>query len=153
MPQICIYLYCIFALFRVESHWDPERMVYMIGERIKEARLALGFSAEQVADFLGISPATVYRYENGDISKLPAKLIRPLAEYLCITPAYLMGWEEKDAGRENYALVMLENDYEQRLVMKYRSLSPRGQQLLLERAEELNLLYGKKSKGNSAQSV
>ena len=44
----------------------------MIGDRIKEARLALGYSAEQVAAFLQVSPATVYRYENGDISKLPS---------------------------------------------------------------------------------
>lgn len=66
----------------------------MIGDRIKSARLALGYSAEQVAAFLGVSPATVYRYENGDISKLPAKFVKPLAEYLCIPPAYLMGWTD-----------------------------------------------------------
>ena len=47
----------------------------MIGQRIKDARLALGYSAEQVAAFLHVSPATVYRYENGDISKLPAKFL------------------------------------------------------------------------------
>ena len=66
----------------------------MIGERIKEARLKLGYSAEQVAMFLGVSPATVYRYENGDISKLPSKFIKPLAEFLCVSPSYLMGWKE-----------------------------------------------------------
>ena len=70
----------------------------MIGDRIKEARIALGYSAEQVAAFLNVSPATVYRYENGDISKLPSKFIKPLADYLCVTPAYLMGWtDEKPA--------------------------------------------------------
>jgi len=68
----------------------------MIGERIKEARLALGYSAEQVAAFLKVSPATIYRYENGDISKLPSKFIKPLADYLCVTPSYLMGWSDKD---------------------------------------------------------
>ena len=67
----------------------------MIGERIKEARQALGYSAEQVAAFLGVSPATVYRYENGDISKLPSKFIKPLAEYLCVSPSYLMGWTDE----------------------------------------------------------
>ena len=66
----------------------------MIGERIKQARLALGYSAEQVAAFLRVSPATVYRDENGDISKLPSKFIKPLAEFLCVTPAYLMGWSD-----------------------------------------------------------
>lgn len=66
----------------------------MIGERIKQARIALGYSAEQVAAFLKVSPATIYRYENGDISKLPSKFIKPLAEFLCVTPEYLMGWSE-----------------------------------------------------------
>ena len=66
----------------------------MIGERIKEARLALGYSAEQVAAFLHVSPATIYRYENGDISKRPSKFIKPLAEFLCVTPSYLMGWSD-----------------------------------------------------------
>ena len=67
----------------------------MIGERIKEARLALGYSAEQVAAFLGVSPATVYRYENGDISKLPSNFIKPLAQFLCVSPSWLMGWSEE----------------------------------------------------------
>lgn len=67
----------------------------MIGDRIKEARLSLGYSAEQVAAFLQVSPATVYRYENGDISKLPSKFIKPLAEFLCVSPEYLMGWTDE----------------------------------------------------------
>ena len=66
----------------------------MIGQRIKEARIALGYSAEQVAAFLNVSPATVYRYENGDISKLPSKFVKPLAEFLCVSPSWLMGWTE-----------------------------------------------------------
>lgn len=66
----------------------------MIGHRIKEARLALGYSAEQVAAFLNVSPATVYRYENGDISKLPSQFIKPLAEFLNVSPSWLMGWTE-----------------------------------------------------------
>lgn len=65
-----------------------------IGERIKLARLALGYSAEQVAAFLGVSPATIYRYENGDIAKLPSKHIKPLAEFLCVSPSYLMAWDD-----------------------------------------------------------
>lgn len=69
----------------------------MVGDRIKEARLKLGYSAEQVAAYLGISPATVYRYENGDIAKLPSKHINPLAQFLCVSPAYLMEWPEDSA--------------------------------------------------------
>lgn len=73
----------------------------MIGERIKQARLKLGYSAEQVADHLGVSPATIYRYENGDIAKLPSKHIKPLAEFLCVPPAYLMEWTEVNVPPAN----------------------------------------------------
>ncbi len=75
-----------------------------IGERIKLARLALGYSAEQVASFLGVSPATIYRYENGDIAKLPSKHIKPLAEFLCVSPSYLMDWTEEPQHPMNLQL-------------------------------------------------
>lgn len=75
-------------------------MVPIIGDRIKEARLKLGYSAEQVADFLHASPATIYRYENGDISKLPSKYIKPLADYLCVSPGWLMGWTEENGPEQ-----------------------------------------------------
>lgn len=78
-----------------------------IGERIKLARLALGYSAEQVAAFLGVSPATIYRYENGDIAKLPSKHIKPLAEFLCVTPSYLMAWEGDSSSMD----LQLFNEY------------------------------------------
>ena len=67
-----------------------------IGERIKQARQQLGYSAEQVAEFLHVSPTTIYRYENGDISKLPAKHVKPLAGLLGISPEHLMGWDEEN---------------------------------------------------------
>ena len=38
-----------------------------IGERIKKRRKELGLSAEQIAEKLGVSPATIYRYESNDI--------------------------------------------------------------------------------------
>lgn len=62
------------------------------GERIKLRRKELGMSAEQLADTLGISAATIYRYEKGDIEKVPAKSLPLLAKALRTTPQYLMGW-------------------------------------------------------------
>lgn len=64
------------------------------GERMKQRRKEIGLSAESVAEYLGISPATVYRYENGDIENLPGSRLEPLAAVLHTTPAYLMGWED-----------------------------------------------------------
>lgn len=46
---------------------------------------------------LGVSPATVYRYENGDIEKVPGDRLGPIANALQTTPAFLMGWEVEGA--------------------------------------------------------
>lgn len=64
------------------------------GERMKARRKAIGMSAETVASELGLSAATVYRYEKGDIEKIPISVLSRLADILCTTPAYLMGWKD-----------------------------------------------------------
>lgn len=64
------------------------------GQRMKDRRKAIGISAEKLADMLGVSPATIYRYENGDIEKVPGDRLGPIANALQTTPAYLMGWED-----------------------------------------------------------
>lgn len=113
----------------------------MVGERIKQARLSIGYSAEQVAAFLGVAPATVYRYENGDISKLPAKFIRPLAEYLCVSPAYLMGWTEESEIMHQERL----SKDEHQLITIYQSLSSEGKKQVLYQAHVAQLAFGEKS--------
>ena len=122
--------------------WDPKEE-NMIGKRIKDARLALGYSAEQVAAFLKVSPATVYRYENGDISKLPAKFIKPLAEYLCITPAFLMGWSSETnlSSDESY------------IVSTFRSLPDSGKEYLLQQTQIAKITFGEKPADISSKSV
>lgn len=110
----------------------------MIGERMKQARLALGYSAEQVASFLNVSPATIYRYENGDISKLPSKFIKPLAEYLCVTPAYLMGWTDEKPPEPPEDIP--KNDDVRVLVRGFNSFSPEE----LEDVKTLMKMYYKK---------
>ncbi|MEG2480981.1 MAG: XRE family transcriptional regulator [Clostridia bacterium] len=71
-----------------------------VGHRMKERRKALGMSAETLAARLGLSAATIYRYEKGDIEKLPGNLLEPLASILSTTPADLMGWESPYQGME-----------------------------------------------------
>jgi len=63
------------------------------GQRIKVRRKEIGVSAEYVAEKLGVSPATIYRYENGDIEKVPGDRLAPIAKILQTTPQALMGWE------------------------------------------------------------
>ena len=70
------------------------------GERMKQRRKEIGFSAEKVAERLGVSPATIYRYEKGDIEKVPVDSLAELAKILQTTPAYLMGWEEQSESKQ-----------------------------------------------------
>ena len=63
------------------------------GERIKLQRKKLSMSAEQLAEKVNLSPATIYRYEKGDIEKVPADILKKIARALNSSPAYLRGWE------------------------------------------------------------
>ena len=63
------------------------------GDRIKQRRMELGLSVDELADKIGKSRATIYRYENGDIENMPTPVLEPLAKALETTPAQLMGWE------------------------------------------------------------
>lgn len=67
-----------------------------IGERMKERRKQLKITADQVAERIGVSRSNVYRYEKGDIEKLPIEVLEPLSEILRTTPQYLMGWETNE---------------------------------------------------------
>ena len=64
------------------------------GERIRERRKELGISADVLANTLKVSRSTIFRYENGDIEKLPIDRLEPISKILHTSPAYLMGWIE-----------------------------------------------------------
>lgn len=67
------------------------------GERMKARRKELCLSAETIADRIHVSPTTIYRYEKGDIEKVPSDVLIEIAAALHTTPAYLMGWEEDES--------------------------------------------------------
>ena len=73
----------------------------MVGQRIKLRRKDLGISADELGKRIGKNRATIFRYENGDIEKLPIDVLKPIAEALQTTPQFLMGWEENITTAEN----------------------------------------------------
>lgn len=78
-----------------------------IYERIKKRRKEMGLSAEMVAEKLGVSPATIYRYEKKDIKKFPTDILEPLAKMLCTTPSYLLGLNETDTNTNKHLIPVL----------------------------------------------
>ena len=87
-----------------------------IGERIKQRRIDLGLSADDLANAIGKNRATIYRYENGNIENLPITILEPLAKALHTTPADLLG---RTLEKEPLKLSALE----ERIIMKLRQLN------------------------------
>lgn len=108
-----------------------------IGEKIKQRRLELGFSVDEIANRLGKNRATVYRYENGNIKDLPIDVLVPLAEILETTPAELVGWSSDITENAQY------NSIEDIIANEARKLNQKGKIKLLDTAREMacNPLY------------
>ena len=80
-----------------------------IGQRIKERRKELRMSADELGARLGKDRSTIYRYENGDIEKLPLEILKPIAVALLTTPQDLMGWEEDEKKGQSAEAELSEN--------------------------------------------
>lgn len=69
-----------------------------VGERIKTRRKELKISADDIANKLGVSRSTIFRYEKGDIEKMPTETLNEIARILHTTPQSLMGWYDSSEG-------------------------------------------------------
>ena len=79
----------------------PERgyMEKTIGMRIKECRLALGMTQEELADVLQMKKITLSAYENDRID-IKVSILKEIAMGLGTTVAYLVDGEENEFGLE-----------------------------------------------------
>lgn len=64
-----------------------------IGQRLKQLREAKGFTQEDVGKMIGVTKATINRYETGEID-IKRTIAIKLAEVFNVSPAYIMGWED-----------------------------------------------------------
>lgn len=61
-----------------------------MGERIKELRTKKGVTQEELGKVIGVTKATIMKYEKGMVENLKRSSIEKLANYLDVTPSYLM---------------------------------------------------------------
>lgn len=94
------------------------------GSRMKTRRKEIGISVDEIAAALGVSVATIYRYENGEIEKVPGSVLEPLSKVLRTTPSYLMGWDEDEPSTDDTSYSIQEMG----LIKKYRQLPDSGKQ-------------------------
>ena len=109
-------------------------------ENIKNKRLELGLTLEEVANKIGVKKPTLQRYESGVISNIPSDKIEALAEIFDISPAYLMGWiEEKKDVKSNYSPNELtkKDEKEQLLLDNFNKLNDLGKNKVINYTKDL----------------
>lgn len=65
-------------------------------ELIKQRRKELNLTQKEVADSVGVSEATVSRWESGNIANMGRDKIALLSEILNISPSVIAGYNEND---------------------------------------------------------
>lgn len=64
-----------------------------IGEKIKEYRISMGLSQEELGALIGVKKAAVNKYETGRVVNLKRSTIKKLSDVFNISPIELMGWD------------------------------------------------------------
>jgi len=84
-------------------------MIYNMGTRIKERRLALEMTLNDLGAKVGVGASTVRKWETGFIKDMRCGKIQHVADALQVTPSYLMGWDEQnvsvDSMRDNNGII------------------------------------------------
>lgn len=83
--------------------------------RIKERRLALGYTQTDIGDKLGVGKATIQKYESGAIKSIDSETCAKLSKILQCSAAYLLGLTD-DVNGINTA-----NGDLSQLIEKYKS--------------------------------
>ena len=72
-----------------------------IQERIQEAIKKSGLSYRKLAEKIGSSSTSIYRYVHKDVDKIPLSAIQKIAEVTETNVEWLMGWDDESKKEEN----------------------------------------------------
>ncbi|MCT3277627.1 LexA family transcriptional regulator [Lactiplantibacillus pentosus] len=95
-------------------------MYYMnVGDRMKSIRKQQGISADQLAESIGVSRSTIFRYEKGDIEKMPIEVVANVASSLHVSLVDLMGISNDSISEKITEIVSKLNPDRQQNVYNY----------------------------------
>lgn len=64
-----------------------------MADRIKQQRIKMGYTQEELGQKLGLQKSAIAKYENGRVENMKRSVIVNMAKVLECSPVYLMGWE------------------------------------------------------------
>lgn len=73
-----------------------------MNRRIKERRLALNLTQEELAQRLGLQKSAIAKYESGRVENIKRSVLAKMAEILECSPTYLMGWDDEQPSIPSY---------------------------------------------------
>lgn len=66
-----------------------------IGAKLKTLRENKKLTLDEVAEKVGTTRQTLFKYENGIVTNIPSNKLEDLAGFYGVSPAYLMGWDDR----------------------------------------------------------
>lgn len=97
-----------------------------IGDRLRHLRTSKNLTQEEVGRLLGVSKATVNRYETGEIDIKRTTALK-LSSILKVSPAYIMGWTDT-----------ADTSSEPEILKLYNSLNDIGKQKVIDFINDLH---------------
>ena len=104
-----------------------------IGKKLRDRRIELSLTQRDVANHVGVTEATVSRWESGEIDNMRRDKIASLAKVLQVSPLLIMGADDCDYS--------VNSSEEIKLLDGYRNLDSSGKQLVASMVERLNFNF------------
>lgn len=102
--------------------------MFNIGNYLADRRISLGYTQKEIASMVGVTEATISRWESGTIANMRRDKINLLASALNTTPEFIMTGrtdEQNSAPGEEYT------EGEKELIKLFRLVPPEQRDMIL----------------------
>ena len=107
------------------------------GKNILEARKNAGLTMEELGKMVGVSRATIKRYESGEIANIPDDKIEKISKATKVSEAFLMGWDTLKKENAAFHARILKDAELQELIKDFLMLDKADQELIKNMIQSL----------------
>ena len=119
-------------------------------DRIKERRIQLGYTQEELAKKLGLQKSAIAKYENGRVENIKRSIILKMSEVLDCSPCYLMALDDEETWKPDFSTSKFSSirQDENQLLSYYNQLNSIGKDKAMDYVSDLteNEKYTKDAK-------
>ena len=109
------------------------------GRNILEARKNAGLTMEELGKMVGVSRATIKRYERGEIANIPDDKIEKIAKATKVSEAFLMGWDTLKKENAAFHARILKDAELQEIIKNYLYLSNEDKEIIKSMIKSLKM--------------